>query len=93
MCNANAGVPPIVRAEGITELVGDLILNCTGGNPTRAGAQVPLSNVQIFLNTNITSRIVGSGSLSEATLMIDEPLPPLAARVPDNTVFVPLGTP
>src|SRR5258708_36403675 len=25
--------------------------------------------------------------------MIDEPLPPPAARVPDNTVFVPLGTP
>jgi len=93
VCNANAGVPPIVRSEGITELVGDLILNCTGGNPTRAGAAVPLSNVQIFLNTNITSRIVGSNSLSEATLMIDEPLPPLAARVPDNTVFVPLGTP
>src|SRR6202165_5944906 len=69
VCNANAGVPPIVRAEGITELVGDLILNCTGGNPTRAGAPVPLSNVQIFLNTNVTSRIVGSGSLSEATLV------------------------
>ena len=93
VCNANAGVPPIVRAEGITELVGDLILNCTGGNPTRAGAPVPLSNVQIFLNTNITSRIVGTNSLSEATLMIDEPLPPVAARVPDNTVFVPQGSP
>ncbi len=93
VCNANAGVPPLVRSEGITELVGDLILNCTGGNPTVAGGPVPLSNIQIFLNTNVTSRIVGSGSLSEATLMIDEPLPPPAARVPDNTVFVPLGTP
>lgn len=28
-CTANGGVPPIVRAEGIAELVGDLILNCT----------------------------------------------------------------
>jgi hypothetical protein len=93
VCNANAGVPPLVRSEGITELVGDLILNCTGGNPTVAGGPVPLSNVQIFLNTNVTSRIVGASGLSEATLMIDEPLPPVAARVPDNTVFVPLGTP
>ncbi len=38
-CTANAGVPPIVRAEGITELVGDLILNCTGGTFTPAGQQ------------------------------------------------------
>src|SRR3984893_5144868 len=37
--------------------------------------------------------MVGAGNLSKATLMIDEPLPPPAARVPDNTVFVPLGTP
>jgi len=73
-CTANAGVPPIVRAEGITELVGDLILNCTGGNPTQAGVPVPLSNVQIFLNTNITSRLY-AGNLSEGVLTIDEPFP------------------
>jgi len=36
-CVANAGLPPIVRAEGITELVGDLILNCNNGTPTPAG--------------------------------------------------------
>ena len=37
---------------------------------------IPLSNVQIFLNTNITSRIYSdSGNLSEATMMIDEPYP------------------
>ncbi len=29
-CIANAGVPPIVRAEGYTELTGDLTLNCNG---------------------------------------------------------------
>jgi hypothetical protein len=74
-CTANAGVPPIVRAEGVTELVGDLILNCTGGTPTAAGNLIPLSNVQIFLNTNITSRILNSSNLSEATMLIDEPYP------------------
>lgn len=73
-CSTNAGVPPIVRAEGLTELVGDLILNCTGGVPTAANAPVPQVNFQIFLNTNVTSRLLtSSGNWSEALLMIDEP--------------------
>lgn len=74
-CVANAGVPPIVRAEGITELVGDLVLNCTGGTPTPAGQPIPASNIQIFLNTNVTSRLL-SGAFTEALLMIDEPHSP-----------------
>jgi hypothetical protein len=72
-CIANAGVPPLVRAEGLTELVGDLVLVCTGGNP----ASPFLANFQLFLNTNITSRLLGS-DLSEALLLIDEPLVPRA---------------
>jgi hypothetical protein len=71
-CVGNAGVPPIVRAEGLTELVGDLVLNCTGGTPTAAGSLVPQANVQIFLNTNVTSRLTND-PWSEALLMIDEP--------------------
>jgi hypothetical protein len=73
-CVANAGVPPIVRAEGIAELVGDLILNCNGGSFTPAGQSIPQSNVQIFLNTNVTSRTY-AGGLSEGILTIDEPYP------------------
>jgi hypothetical protein len=71
-CVGNAGVPPIVRAEGLTELVGDLVLNCNGGTPTAAGSLVPQTNVQIFLNTNVTSRLTND-PWSEALLMIDEP--------------------
>jgi hypothetical protein len=67
-CFANAGVPPVVRAEGYTELTGDLVVTCTGGNP----AAPFLANFQLFLNTNITSRLVASDT-SEALLMIDEP--------------------
>jgi len=66
-CVANSGVPPIVRAEGYTELTGDLVIECTGGDPTATF----LANFQIFLNTNITSRLVGDAT--EALLMIDEP--------------------
>jgi hypothetical protein len=69
---ANAGVPPLVRSEGLTELVGDLILNCTGGTPTPVGQQIPPVNIQIFLNTSVTSRIL-SGSLTEALLLLDDP--------------------
>jgi hypothetical protein len=74
-CTANAGVPPTIRAEGLTELVGDVTLNCTGGVPTQFNAPVPQSNVTIFLNTNVTSRILSTsqGTWMEALLMIDEP--------------------
>src|SRR5271165_1375891 len=74
-CVANAGVPPIIRNEGVTELVGDLILNCTGGSPTAVGQAIPLSNIQIFVNQNVTSRLLNSNNLSEATILIDEPFP------------------
>ena len=36
VCDTNAGVPPVVRAEGYTELVGDIVIACTGGNPAQA---------------------------------------------------------
>jgi hypothetical protein len=72
-CVANAAVPPIVRAEGYTELVGDLTLNCTGGVPTPAGQAVPQVNVTIFLSTNVTSRFLQGGLFNEALLIIDEP--------------------
>ena len=74
-CSATAGVPNIIRSEGLTELLGDLVLNCTGGTPTTIGDPIPLQNVQVSINTNITSRIVGIGNISEALLMIDEPYP------------------
>jgi len=82
-CNTNAGSPNIVRGEGVAELVGDLILNCTGGTPTKGGQFIPLSNVQVSLNTNITSRIVSAATgASEALILIDEPFPTSATSNP-----------
>lgn len=72
-CVANAGVPPIVRAEGYTELVGDLVLNCSGGVPTPRGQFVPPVNVTILLSTNVTSKYLASTLFNEALLIIDEP--------------------
>jgi hypothetical protein len=71
-CTGNAGVPPLVRAEGLSELVGDMILNCTGGVITPLGSLVSQVNIQIFLNTNVTSKLTADPA-SEALLMIDEP--------------------
>jgi hypothetical protein len=73
-CQTNFGGTPLVRAEGLAELVGDVVLNCTGGTPTAAGQIVPQVNIQIALNTNITSRLV-SDPLSEALILIDDPAP------------------
>jgi len=83
-CNGNAGSPVLVRGEGITELVGDIVMNCTGGTPTAGNIPIPESNVTIFLSTpNLTSRLY-AGNLSEAVLTIDEPFP-LGTNVPSNT--------
>jgi len=82
-CTANAGTPVIVRVEGITELVGDLLLQCVGGNPTPKGQPVPVTNVRLTLNTNITSRLLGGG-FSDSLLLTDEPYPNDSAA-PQNT--------
>ena len=49
-------VPPVVKGEGITERTGDFVLNCAGGAP---GAMVT-GNLSIFLNVNVTNRVVGN---------------------------------
>src|SRR4051812_46832931 len=35
-CTANGGLATPIRAEGLTELVGDYTITCTGGVPTPA---------------------------------------------------------
>jgi uncharacterized repeat protein (TIGR01451 family) len=80
-CTSSAPVPPTVRSSGITELVGDVVLVCTGGTSTANGTTVPLLSVQVFLNTNVTSRLLADpAGWSEALLIIDEP-PPQSQRV------------
>jgi hypothetical protein len=74
-CTANAAVPPTLRAEGLTELTGDIVLNCTGGTTTTSGT-IPQANITVFLVNPITSRITDSGSnpeTTEALLLIDDP--------------------
>jgi len=73
-CAANAAVPPTLRAEGLTELIGDIVLNCNGGTPTPVGTTIPTANVTVFLPNAVTSRITQTGTtLVDALLLVDEP--------------------
>jgi len=56
----------------MTELIGDIVITCTGGPNLVPGALVPTTNITISLGTAVTSRLL-TGSVSEALLMIDEP--------------------
>jgi hypothetical protein len=71
-CNNLNGNPTLVRGEGYTELMGDIVASCTGGTPTATGL-VPQVNFVIYLNTNITSRTYNAAGVSEALLLIDNP--------------------
>ena len=49
-CNATT-VPTQARSEGITELMGDIVLTCTGGAPiTTAGQLIPQANIVEWSN-------------------------------------------
>ncbi len=72
-CTATVAVPPQLRAEGMTELIGDIVLTCTGGSALTPGTTIPTANITVSLGTNVTSRLLGSGGASEALMLIDEP--------------------
>jgi len=75
-CNATVSVPPQLRAEGLTELIGDIVLTCTGGTQLAAGTIVPTANITVSLGTQVTSRLLGTAGVtnaSEALLLVDEP--------------------
>ena len=78
-CQASA-FPPLVRAEGITERVADMVLACSNGSP---GANVN-GNLTLFMNVNITNRVASNGSnqVSDMLLTVDNGSGPQPANVP-----------
>ena len=88
-CAANGAAIPQLRVEGFTELVGDILISCTGG-PTYPQSTVavpqliPTTNITVYITNGyaITSRLFSSSSgLSEVALLIDEPGSGLATPV------------
>lgn len=61
-----SATPPIVRSEGLTERIGDILLTCNGtpGNTVNA-------NVTISLNTRITNRLSTGADLTGIVFTID----------------------
>jgi hypothetical protein len=97
-CVAQAAGTPSIRAEGVAELVGDVIIRCTGGTPAASTEQLRQVTIQVFSSPsiNITSRIQDTsfGGFSEALLFIDEPTP-TQQTICGSTVFpysVPTGS-
>ena len=95
-CATNVSVTPTLRAEGYTEQTGDITLTCSGGANQAVGSQIPAVNIQIFLNTAVTSRLLptgnitgGSSNASEALLLIDEPGSGLASATGTGKSFGP----
>ena len=83
VCTVNSGVTPQLRNEGFTELVGDIVINCTGGTSTAAGAPIPQVNIVLNMSAPVTSRILpgNATNATEALLLIDEPGSGLPAPV------------
>jgi len=76
-CATNVSSTPTLRAEGYTEQTGDITIVCSGGGVATPGTQIAQVNVAVFLNTQVTSRLLPisgvSNATSEALLLIDEP--------------------
>ena len=98
----NGAVTPTLRAEGYTELTGDIVLICSGGTALASGTATPIptANITVFLNTTVTSRLLpttAAPNASEALLLIDEPgaaltgYGPSVPQTPCNTPQVGAG--
>jgi len=75
VCNTTS-VTPQLRSEGLTELVGDILLTCTGGTAIAPGLPIPTANITVYMNGTVTSRLLGTSSVSaasEAMLLVDDP--------------------
>jgi hypothetical protein len=77
-CSVTAATTPAIRSEGSTELVGDILITCTGGPaPLTLGNPVDRATITVNYGVPVTSRIdTTTGAVagaSEALLSIDEP--------------------
>src|SRR5579872_1055644 len=73
-CNLSAAATPTIRGEGLNELLGDLVITCTGSTlNTATGNQLPTVNFVVTLPQAVTSRLVDPSGISDALLLIDDP--------------------
>jgi hypothetical protein len=74
-CNS-AAVPPLVRAEGMSELVGNIVLTCTNTPPAAGGTlqSYVVVNFGDSLNVNISNNrgLGGNPNLTDAVLVVND---------------------
>lgn len=75
-CVAGA-VPALVRAEGLAEPLGEIVLSCSGGAPLAMIA----TNLTLFAPVNVTNRL-GAGDTVDVILTIDTGTGPTPSPVP-----------
>ena len=75
ICNTGA-VNPVVRAEGVAEPLGDILINCSGGAP---GAVLTF-NLALFLNVSVTNHVAANGS-TDVVLTVDSGSGPVPSGV------------
>ena len=73
-----AAVSPVIRGEGITERIGDIVFNCQNGTP---GATIT-GNFTIFLTVNITNRINANNQVAGVIFTVDNGSGPQPVNVP-----------
>ena len=73
-CQATVN-PILVRGEGLTERMGDILLQCTGGAP---GASIT-GNLTVFLSVPMTNRVDATG-YTDLSLTIDSGSGPFPAN-------------
>ena len=74
-CTTSAG-PPLVRAEGVAERTGDLLINCAGP----AGTTIT-GNFTFILSSPVTNRLSGTNTLAGITFSIDSGSGPQAVAM------------
>jgi uncharacterized protein (TIGR03437 family) len=65
VCQTTA-VPAVIRAEGVAEQLGDIVISCSG-----PAARELTGNLTVFLNTTITNRIIASSGALDAILAVN----------------------
>jgi hypothetical protein len=89
-CSASAAAIPELRPEGYTELVGDIVITCTGGPILAVGTVIPTTNITVSISPGvpITSRYMtttgGFAGASDVLLIIDEAGSSVTAGVTGN---------
>ena len=62
-----SNVPVQVRAEGLAERMGDIVLQCSNSKP----GSVLSGNLTLFFPTNVTNRVDSNGMAPDAVLSLD----------------------